>query len=143
MRCLSLKKRTSSSSKFVASWKPFLEKTTPTIPNFNFVFEQLQIQNSSTRKFFSAKPKKYVGTKMGLFLVFIGTKMVLFFKITLPAKHQALPGLATKVQARFPYALFSQKCAYREKKWIMFWRKNKTVFQKFVHVELLHLLLFF
>ena len=45
---------------------------------------------------------------MGLFLVFIGTKIGLFFKITLPAKHQALPGLATKVQARFPYALSHQ-----------------------------------
>ena len=67
---------------------------------------------------FSAKLKKYVGTKI-----------VLFLKFVLLLKHKALPGLATNVQARFPYAL-SHKNGHSAKKNEKFWEEKINSFFK-------------
>ena len=73
---------------------------------------------------FSTKPKKYVGLVLGL-----------FFKITLPTKHEALPGLATNVQARFPYALSHKNAHTAKTSESCFGEKTKSFFHESILVH--------
>ena len=84
---------------------------------------------------FSTKPKKYVGLVLGLLWIFTGLILGLFFKITLPAKHQALPGLATNVQARFPYALSHKNAHTAKKSESCLWEKTKPFFHESILVH--------
>ena len=77
---------------------------------------------------FSAKLKKYVGTKMVLFIVFIGTKDSTFLKIYATAQTRGFAWSCHEGASTFPLCSFSQKWAYREKKRKILGRKNQFVF---------------
>lgn len=123
--------------------KKLREKITPTIPNLNFSLNEFDIQIISTRhQFFCQTLKKH----RAHFEPFCDFRRAYFEPFLKNHATSETPGFAWSCHecaSTFPLCSFSQKCAHREKKWIMFWRKNKSVFQKSVHVELLHLLFFF
>ena len=123
--------------------KKLREKITPTIPNLNFSLNEFDIQIISTRhQFFCQTLKKH----RAHFEPFCDFRRAYFEPFLKNHATSETPGFAWSCHecaSTFPLCSFSQKWAYREKKWIMFWRKNKSVFQKSVHVELLHLLFFF